>query len=80
MASFGSNMLYSLIKLTLFQGEIEPMAVAIVTGASRGIGLEISKRLVTQGYTTFGLARNFENCAILDLQHNAISDHFDHTS
>jgi short-subunit dehydrogenase len=42
------------------------MAVAIVTGASSGIGLEISKMLVSQLYVVFGLARDFNKC---DYQH-----------
>lgn len=51
------------------------MAVAIVTGASRGIGLEISKRLVARGYTTFGLARNFEICSFQNKQfHPTVCD------
>ena len=38
------------------------MEIAVVTGASKGIGLEISKRLVAAGFRTYGLARNFDNC------------------
>lgn len=35
--------------------------VAIVTGSSRGIGLEITKRLIKLGYKVYGIARNFDN-------------------
>lgn len=35
------------------------MGIAIVTGASRGIGLEIAGRLVDAGYRTYGFARQF---------------------
>lgn len=34
--------------------------VAVVTGASSGIGLEISKRLCEKGYKVYGFGRNFE--------------------
>jgi 3-oxoacyl-[acyl-carrier protein] reductase len=36
------------------------MKVAIVTGASRGIGLAISKSLSAKGYTVAGVSRNIE--------------------
>ncbi|MCW7501995.1 SDR family oxidoreductase [Leptospira sp. 2 VSF19] len=36
--------------------------VALVTGASRGIGLSISRMLVGLGYKVYGIARNPENC------------------
>jgi hypothetical protein len=42
------------------------MAVAIVTGASSGIGLEIARMLVAQSYTVWGIARNFSNCDLED--------------
>jgi short-subunit dehydrogenase len=35
--------------------------IAIVTGASRGIGLEISKKLNELNYKVFGIARNFSD-------------------
>lgn len=34
--------------------------VAIVTGASSGIGLEVSRTLLKMGYEVFGFGRNFE--------------------
>ncbi|MCW7480752.1 SDR family oxidoreductase [Leptospira kanakyensis] len=36
--------------------------IALVTGASRGIGLSISQMLVGIGYTVYGLSRNPQNC------------------
>ncbi|TGM47570.1 SDR family oxidoreductase [Leptospira biflexa] len=36
--------------------------VAVVTGASRGIGLSISKVLLELGYTVYGICRNPETC------------------
>lgn len=51
------------------------MAIAIVTGASKGIGLEIAKRLVAEGYTTYGFARQFKSCDIdSELFHPVICD------
>lgn len=35
------------------------MKTAVVTGASSGIGLALSKYLVDQGYRVYGIARNF---------------------
>lgn len=36
------------------------MKKAIVTGASKGIGLEITKRLLNLGWLVYGIGRNFE--------------------
>lgn len=36
--------------------------VALVTGASRGIGLSISQKLVSLGYKVYGVSRNPETC------------------
>lgn len=36
--------------------------IALVTGASRGIGLSISQMLVGIGYKVYGFSRNPENC------------------
>ena len=50
------------------------MKIALVTGATSGIGYEISKRLLKMNYTVYGIGRNFiknsENICILPLSHN----------
>lgn len=43
------------------------MKVAIVTGASRGIGLATSKALASQGYNVVGISRNIEPGAPFEL-------------
>lgn len=40
------------------------MKAAIVTGASSGIGLEISRVLVRNGYKVFGFGRDFSNISL----------------
>lgn len=46
-----------------FYGEfVSGKKIALVTGASRGIGLAISQMLVGMGYTVYGVSRNPENC------------------
>jgi len=35
------------------------MKIALVTGATSGIGYEISKRLLKMNYTAYGIGRNF---------------------
>lgn len=42
------------------------MKAAIITGASSGIGLEISKVLLDNGYMVYGFGRNFDTCDIKD--------------
>lgn len=42
------------------------MKTAIVTGASRGIGLEITKKLISMGFRVYGFARNFSKCDFQD--------------
>lgn len=42
------------------------MKTAIVTGASRGIGLAITRRLIPLGYRVYGLARSFERTEFSD--------------
>ena len=39
--------------------------IAIVTGASSGIGLAISKKLISLGYTVHGIGRDFSNAKSL---------------
>lgn len=41
------------------------MAVWVITGASRGIGLELVKQLVARGDVVVGAARNPETCSAL---------------
>lgn len=42
------------------------MKTAVVTGASSGIGLEISRVLVKEGYRVYGFGRNFEQTRIAE--------------
>ena len=35
------------------------MKIALITGATSGIGYEISKRLLKMNYTVYGIGRNF---------------------
>lgn len=42
------------------------MKNTIVTGATSGIGLEISKVLVSEGYRVFGVGRDFKKCNFED--------------
>lgn len=42
------------------------MTKAIVTGASKGIGLEITKRLLSRGWFVYGIGRNFDNLSLGD--------------
>ena len=46
--------------------------VAIVTGASSGIGLEISKVLCKLGYEVYGLGRTFQEQDLMQFQNNSI--------
>jgi len=39
------------------------MDIAIVTGASKGIGLAISRQLITRNYKIYALARDFTPCS-----------------
>lgn len=43
------------------------MKAAIITGASSGIGLSITKRLIPMGYKVFGLARDFSSTIYEDV-------------
>ena len=47
---------------------------AIVTGASSGIGLEISKMLCRRGYEVFGIGRNFDPAHESDHFHPIVCD------
>lgn len=42
------------------------MKIAIVTGASKGIGQHICKTLLKNNYYTYGIARDFSSCDISD--------------
>lgn len=42
------------------------MKTALVTGASSGIGLAISKHLLANNYIVYGIARHFDSCDISD--------------
>ncbi len=42
------------------------MKKALVSGASSGIGKEISKKLLQKGYEVFGIGRDFSKCNIKD--------------
>lgn len=44
------------------------MKIAIITGASSGIGLGISKLLIQMGYKVYGLSRNFSKTRFEDIQ------------
>lgn len=50
---------------------------AIVTGASSGIGLEISKMLCRRGYEVFGIGRNFDPAHESDHFHPIVCDILD---
>lgn len=50
---------------------------AIVTGASSGIGLEISKVLCQLGYEVFGIGRNFDSEFTKDQFHKILCDVLD---
>jgi len=47
--------------------------VAVVTGASRGLGAHFSRQLIDRGAHVFGLARSED---ALNEQHDALGDHF----
>lgn len=48
---------------------------AIVTGASSGIGLEISKTICRMGYEVFGFGRNFERKEFLNAEFEGAAFH-----
>lgn len=53
------------------------MRKAIVTGASSGIGKEISKMLLEQGYEVYGIGRNFKEHNTNEFFHEIICDLLD---
>ena len=54
------------------------MKTVLITGASSGIGLAISKKLLTEGHTVIGMARNFDKSALThDHFHKVIVDFSD---
>ena len=38
----------------------------LVTGGNKGIGLEVTRQLITQGYRVIVVARDFIPCDVLD--------------
>lgn len=50
---------------------------AIVTGASSGIGLEISRTLCRLGYEVFGIGRNYDSAHVSDRFHPIVCDILD---
>ena len=50
---------------------------AIITGASSGIGLEISKVLCSLNYEVFGIGRNFDNAFTKNSFHKIVCDLLD---
>ncbi|SFR91719.1 SDR family NAD(P)-dependent oxidoreductase [Anaeromicropila populeti] len=51
----------------------EKKQIAIVTGASSGIGLEISRQIVSLGYSVFGFGRDFTKTSYSSPQFHPIS-------
>lgn len=49
-----------------YGGTVTEPKVAFVTGASRGIGLSISKMLIGLGYKVYGVSRRPQNCNYAD--------------
>lgn len=52
------------------------MKLAVVTGATSGVGLELSKTLVKKGFKVFGLARNLEKLKSLQKEFGEGFDFF----
>ena len=70
MKTFISSWVLHLSDFTRARTNSEPvicvtMAVWVITGASRGIGLELVKQLVARGDVVVGAARNPETCSAL---------------
>lgn len=47
----------------------EKRKAAIVTGASSGIGYEVSRKLCTLGYEVYGIGREFGKVSLEDMEH-----------
>jgi len=48
------------------------MKIALVSGASSGIGKAVSKKLLSLGYIVYGMARDFNKCDIDDINFKKI--------